>query len=189
MNKAWHVNVPGIGRILFERSSRARRIVISVRPRKGVRVAVPGRTSLDSAQAFVHQKKFWIQKQLKKIDQYRERSTELSRAFANIDHAEIKRKLTGRLKHLAGKHGFAYNRVTIRNQQTRWGSCSRKNNISLNLKLAVLPPELVDYVMLHELVHTRIHDHSQRFWNELDKYTGNGKAYDARLKSYDTRWV
>ena len=74
------------------------------------------------------------------------------------------------------------NNVSIREQSTRWGSCSHKNNISLNLKLILLPKELVDYVMLHELVHTRIHNHSKNFWAELDRYTGNGKVMAKRLR-------
>ena len=84
--------------------------------------------------------------------------------------------LADRLYHLAKEHGFTCNNVSIREQRTRWGSCSHKNNISLNLKLVLLPKELIDYVMLHELVHTRIHNHSKKFWAELDRYTGNGKV-------------
>ncbi|MFC2065463.1 M48 family metallopeptidase [Chloroflexota bacterium] len=58
---------------------------------------------------------------------------------------------------MAVQHSFTYNRVTIRNQKTRWGSCSHKNNISLNMKLVLLPEDLVGYVILYELVHTKIH--------------------------------
>ncbi|MFC1990575.1 M48 family metallopeptidase [Chloroflexota bacterium] len=72
--------------------------------------------------------------------------------------------------------------MSIRNQKTRWGSCSHKNNINLNMKLVLLPDELVDYVILHELVHTRIHNHSKRFWVELDKYVGDGKLMTSRIK-------
>ena len=101
-----------------------------------------------------------------------------------IDKVKAKKKLTNRLKQLAVQHGFTYNKVYIRNQKTRWGSCSHKNNISLNMKLVLLPEELVDYVILHELVHTRTHDHSKRFWAELDKYVGDGKAMAKRLRKY-----
>jgi predicted metal-dependent hydrolase len=189
MKESRNINVNGIGPILFEHSFRARRIIISIRPQKGVRVAVPGRTSFNLALEFVHKKKQWLQKQLARIAEYENRNKALADSFAAIDRVEAKKKLTTRLKQLAEKHGFTCNRVSLRNQQTRWGSCSRKNNISLNMKLIVLPEELVDYVILHELVHTRIHDHSRRFWSELDKYTGNGKALASKLRNYDTRWI
>ena len=89
--------------------------------------------------------------------------------------------ITDRLYHLAGEYGFKFNRVTIRHQKTRWGSCSPKNNISLNIKLILLPDALVDYVILHELVHTRIHNHSKNFRSELDRYVKNSKAMARRL--------
>ncbi|MFC1930119.1 M48 family metallopeptidase [Chloroflexota bacterium] len=86
------------------------------------------------------------------------------------------------------KHcNFSYNRVFIRNQKTRWGSCSSKNNISLNMKLVKLPDELIGYVILHELAHTRRKDHSKAFWTEMDKLVGNGKKMASRLKSYGIR--
>jgi predicted metal-dependent hydrolase len=76
--------------------------------------------------------------------------------------------------------------VSIRDHKTKWGNCSRKNAISLNTKLVALPKDLMDYVILRELVHTRIHSHSSRFWDELDKYVGNGKgkAMASRLSEY-----
>jgi hypothetical protein len=189
MKESLNINVNDIGLVLFEHSVRARRIIISVRPLKGVRVAVPGRTSVNSALAFVDKKKQWIQKQLSRIAEYENENKALANSFAAVDRLEAKRKLTTRLKQFAEKHGFTYNRVSLRNQQTRWGSCSQKNNISLNMKLVVLPEELIDYVVLHELVHTRIHNHSKRFWSELDKYTGYSKALASKLRNYDTRWI
>jgi predicted metal-dependent hydrolase len=86
------------------------------------------------------------------------------------------------LRYLAGEHGFNFNHVTIRQQKTRWGSCSPKNNISLNIKLVLLPEALLDYVLLHELVHTRIHNHSRKFWAELDKYVVDSKVIAKRLR-------
>ncbi|MFC2072326.1 M48 family metallopeptidase [Chloroflexota bacterium] len=64
----------------------------------------------------------------------------------------------------------------------RWGSCSGKNNISLNMKLIKLPDKLVDYVILHELVHTHRKDQSKAFWTEMDKLVGDGKKMSSRLK-------
>ncbi len=177
------IHVDGVGLILFERSIRAKRVIISVKPSNGVRVAIPNRVSFKSVLEFVNLKKPWIQKHLVRIKRM-ENQRQAVDSSVIIDKVKAKKKLTNRLKQLAVQHGFTYKRVTIRNQKTRWGSCSHKNNINLNMKLVLLPDELVDYVILHELVHTRIHDHSKRFWAELDKYVEDGKAISKTLRGY-----
>ena len=178
------VQIEGIGAVLLERSTRARRIIITVRPGKGVKVAVPRHTSFKSALEFVRKKKPWIKKHLARIQQYEKQKKDFSEIFLAIDKIAARKKIIGRLNELARQHGFTYNKVSIRNQRTRWGSCSGKRNISLNMKLVALPQELSDYVILHELVHTRIHNHSQKFWKELDKYVENGKVKAAGLIEY-----
>jgi hypothetical protein len=77
------------------------------------------------------------------------------------------RELSARLDELAGAHGFAVAGVSIRNQRTRWGSCSPSGRISLNWRLIQVPPSVCDYVLLHELTHLRHLNHSARFWREL----------------------
>jgi len=182
MTNSRTIDVDEIGPVLFEKSRRARRVIISVRTSESVRVAVPMRASFKNALEFVYLKKEWIQKQLVEIEQNENRKKVFMNRFLDIDKADAKKRLTDRLYHLAKEHGFTCNNVTIREQRTRWGSCSYNNNISLNLKLVLLPKELIDYVVLHELVHTRIPNHSEKFWAELDKYTGNGKGLAKKLR-------
>lgn len=81
-----------------------------------------------------------------------------------------KRHLVPWLHALAQEHGFSYNRVQIRCQKTRWGSCSSLGTISLNAKLLFLPPELTEYVLIHELCHTVHLNHSQDFWHLVGQY-------------------
>ena len=184
MKNSQTIQIDDIGAVLLEHSSRARRIIITVHPGRGVRVAVPRRTSFESALDFVRVKKKWINKHLTRIQEYEKQKKDFNDIFLSIDKIEARKKIIGRLNQLAEQYGFTYNRVSIRNQRTRWGSCSGKGTISLNMKLVALPPELFDYVLLHELVHTRIHNHSQKFWKELDKYVENGKAKAAGLIEY-----
>ena len=184
MLNAIAVNINGVGSVLFERSKRAKHVNISVKPFRGVRVAVPYRVSFNKAEEFVHSKIDWIKIQLEKMKQYEKEYNFTSGVNDDIDKAKAKGMLTGRLKYLAEKHGFTYNRVFIRNQRTRWGSCTRKNNISLNMKIVKLPDELVDYVILHELVHTHKKDHGKAFWTEMDKFVGDGKKMSSRLRKY-----
>lgn len=188
------IAIDGVGPVLFERSKRAKRLSISVRPFRGVRVAVPLGLSLKKAEAFAHAKSRWIRKHLdrmKRIEQQHETfrpdrvGVDIGASSAEgIGRVAAGSRLIDRLNELAGKHGFAYNKVSIRNQRTRWGSCSPKNNISLNVKLASLPDELIDYVILHELVHTRVRNHSKDFWAMLDGLVVHAKRMDSRLKEY-----
>ncbi len=178
------VEIDGVGPVLFERSKRAKHVNISVKPFTGVRVAVPDGLSFKKAEEFVNTKTDWIQRHLLRMKLYEEESRLALDTSVDIDRSRAKRKLTRRLKHLAGKHRFTYNRVFIRNQKTRWGSCSHKNNISLNMKIIRLPEELMDYVILHELAHTRVKDHSNDFWSELNRLVGNGKGMASRLREY-----
>ncbi|MFC2043624.1 M48 family metallopeptidase [Chloroflexota bacterium] len=103
-----------------------------------------------------------------------------------MDKEKTKTLLTRRVQKLAKDNGFSYNRVFIRNQRTMWGSCSSKNNISLNMKLTELPNKLSNYVILHELVHIYKKDHSKPFWAEMYRLAGNGKKMASRLKKYRT---
>jgi predicted metal-dependent hydrolase len=184
MAKSNIIEIDGVGPVLFERSKRAKHLIIHVKPATGVRVAIPYGVSVDKAERIVYSKINWIQKQQAKIAKIRQKYGSLLMDFERINKTAARRKLIHRLEELADWHGFSYNKVFIRNQKTRWGSCSASNNINLNMKLALLPDELIDYVILHELLHTRIKNHSREFWTELDRLVGNAKHYAKQLKEY-----
>jgi predicted metal-dependent hydrolase len=182
--QATFIHIEPIGTILFERSKRARRLNISIKPFRGVRVAMPLTASLQQAEKFVHAKLAWIIKHLErmKVLELQHQAAKLNAPA--IDRDAARRKMQARLDALAVLNGFTYNRLCIRNQKTRWGSCSATNNINLNVKLILLPERLIDYVLLHELLHTRIKNHGQEFWLELDRLTGNAKGLARSLRSY-----
>lgn len=100
---------------------------------------------------------------------------------------EAKKLLPPKLAGLAEKHGFQYQKVTIRNNKRNWGSCSSKNNISLNLQMMKLPDELIDYILLHELVHTEIKNHGAKFWEKLNSITDNqARELAKQVRRYST---
>ena len=177
------IELDNIGPVLLERSSRACRINISIRPFKGVRVAVPFGVPFDTAEKVAVEKAPWISRHLKKITAQEQKSFPLPDSGA-INRAKARKKLVRRLDELAARYGFSYNRVFVRNQKTRWGSCSVKNNINLNVNLVNLPGELLDYVILHELMHTRIKNHGNTFWKEMDLLMGNVRQLDKELNRY-----
>lgn len=100
---------------------------------------------------------------------------------------EAKAYLPKRLKELADRHGFKYESVSIKNTKTRWGSCSSDNNINLNLHLMRVPEHLIDYVLLHELVHTVVKNHSEKFWLTLERHYPNARKANKEMNNYRTQ--
>lgn len=178
------MELEGVGPVLFEKSKRAKRLNISVKPLKGVRVAVPYWLSFKKAMETVRPRADWIKRHQTQLKRLKEKHEAYSSGLAPLDKKGGREKIVCRLDELAEKHGFTYNRVFVRNQKTRWGSCSSRNNINLNIKLARLSDDLIDYVILHELVHTIIKNHGKTFWSTMDSLTGDAKAVDSRLNRY-----
>jgi predicted metal-dependent hydrolase len=178
------IEIAEIGPIVLRRSGRARRLAITIRPLEGIRVAVPYGVSFATAEKFVRVKINWIRKHQSRFEKFRQDHQQLKNNSANISVSEAEEAIFMRLRELADKHGFVFHKAFIREQKTRWGSCSAKNNIYLNIKLTNLPPEFMDYVILHELVHTRVKNHQPEFWSELDKYMTNARSLSHELRKY-----
>jgi predicted metal-dependent hydrolase len=99
---------------------------------------------------------------------------------------EAKKLLPNKTSALASKYGFDYNSVKIQSSKTRWGSCTGVGNINLSLYLLLLPEHLIDYVILHELCHTKELNHSKKFWEWMDKVTDNkSEQYRREMKLYN----
>lgn len=171
------VNYPEIGKVLFEKSKKAKRVIISIKSPTNIRVAVPRFVTMRKAESFVLHKLNWIKKQQNKfnnkVDVFK-----LSQSAST----EEKSRIIKRVESLATKYGFSYGKVTFRNMKTRWGSCTAQNNISLNIGLIALPNELRDYIILHELVHTKIKNHGKEFWNELGRIIQHPKLLSRKLR-------
>ncbi|MGC4018900.1 MAG: M48 family metallopeptidase [Muricomes sp.] len=96
---------------------------------------------------------------------------------------QIKHKIAGRVQYYGNIMGVTWGRITIRNQKTRWGSCSSKGNLNFNYQLYYLPGELLDYVVVHELAHRRYMNHSPEFWREVERYYPNYRECRKKLKA------
>jgi len=178
------IRIDGVGEILLERSRRAKHICLSVRPRKGIRVAVPYGVSFGQAEEVAHSKAAWMQKHLQRMIRLEHEAARI-KTGCRVGQNAARRMIVDRLRQLSATHGYPFNKVFVKCQKTRWGSCSGKNNINLNVALVQLPAELMDYVILHELVHTRIKDHSPRFWKALNELVPDARALDKELNRYE----
>ena len=108
---------------------------------------------------------------------------ELKEAHFKAIKIEAKNYLPSRLEFLAKKFNFKYGNVALRNQKTRFGSCSFQNNINLNINLMNYDFDVIDYVLIHELCHTRVKNHSDKFWTEVEKCCPNYKILRKKLKN------
>jgi predicted metal-dependent hydrolase len=146
-------------RVTFVRRRRARRYILHVDTEGNVRVTIPARGSRGEAEAFVARQGDWIVRQ----------RTSLTPSTIPSDvrpalQARAAELLPARLRRLAVDHGVQAEKVTVRNQRTRWGSCGRNGHITLNWRLVLMPEWVADYVIVHELMHLRRLDHSAAYW-------------------------
>ncbi|MGM0404429.1 MAG: M48 family metallopeptidase [Thermodesulfobacteriota bacterium] len=179
------VEIRGVGEVLLERSRRAKHFNLTIKPLNVIRVAVPDGVSFTDAELFARSKKQWLRKHLQKIEVMAKEIEDAVTVYPTNRKA-ARQVLVCRLNQLSKGLGLPYNRVFVKCQKTRWGSCSMANNINLNLNLVRLPQELMDYAIIHELVHTRIKNHGKAFWDLLTHYLPDAEALDRELDRY---WV
>jgi predicted metal-dependent hydrolase len=155
-----------------------------VRSSRGVRVAVPWRIPFEKARQIALTKLAWIRRALTRVERARQRCREAVAAAGGLDRRDARDFLASRLDTVARTHGYRPGRLSVRRQGTLWGSASRTGRIQLNVLLAVVPPDLADYVILHELVHTRVRGHGRHFWGELERRMPDARRRQARLREY-----
>lgn len=87
-----------------------------------------------------------------------------------------------RLEYFNALYGYTYKRISIRNQKTRWGSCSKQGNLNFHYKIAFLPEHLADYIIVHELCHLKEMNHSKKFWDQVARTMPDHKARRRQLR-------
>lgn len=154
--------------------SRRKTIAIQVNSDLSVTVRAPYGVTEKYIEKFLNKNEAWISKQMNEI-KVKKKSVEsgnvenvtLDKIKALADQAlEI---IPTRVEYFARIIGVTYGNITIRNQKTRWGSCSSKGNLNFNCLLMLAPPEVLDYVVVHELCHRKQMNHSTAFWSEVEK--------------------
>ena len=184
INNSKIVKFEGVGEILFEQSSIAKHVRISFRPPSYIRVAVPNGVTFSEAKKFAEIKSAWIKKQIKRFSS--SKTVSLYNKFSEMSLKDIEIEsdiITKRVIVLAKKNGFKHGKISVKKMKTRWGSCSYKNNININLCVCYLPQDLQDYIILHELAHTVVKNHSRHFWYELHKISDDIDTMRQRLRN------
>ena len=171
--------------VTIKRSDR-KTLGLEVKPTGEVLARVPAHLPDRDIKKFLDSHKKWIvekQELVKGREKHKSATTfPPYDEFSRKERVEIKEKITQRVQYYSLKMDVTYNRVSVRNQKTRWGSCSSKGNLNFNYRLFYLPEELLDYVVVHELAHRRHMNHSKDFWQEVEVYFPDYKACRKQLK-------
>lgn len=167
--------------------SNRKTVVIQVNSDLSVTVRAPRSVSEKDIEEILKKKEAWISKHIEKIKETKERfeaepTEKLTREKVIALAEEALKVIPERVEYFAKVIGVTYGKITIRNQKTRWGSCSSKGNLNFNCLLMLAPPEVLDYVVVHELCHRKQMNHSKAFWLEVEKVLPDYKEARKWLK-------
>jgi predicted metal-dependent hydrolase len=167
-------------------SSRAKHMRVTIRNGGDVRVTVPRFVPLFLVESFMKKKARWI------VETFDAAASEspLIKKDTRGEYEEYKEQARAiaheRVAHYTKYYQFAWNAISIKNQKTRWGSCSSKGNLNFSYKLALLPAHLADYIVVHELCHLKEFNHSESFWNLVAETVPNHKELRKELNAYSS---
>ena len=172
--------------------SNRKTLAIQINPDLSVTVRAPMYAPQSDIERILREKEGWIQKHIEKIREQEAKRKETQGEFVESEYLtneEIKKLADKALQHIPKRVSYyakqidvTYGKITIRNQKTRWGSCSSEKNLNFNWKLILAPPEVLDYVVVHELCHLKEMNHSKAFWDEVGKVMPEYETYKLWLK-------
>ena len=171
---------------------RSKRKSISVEISREAKIIVraPLKMSIKDIEAFLNSKSQWIDKHLSDAkDKLATMPRKLTEAEKNELRKNAKILITKRVEYFAKLMGVEYKRISVKFQKTRFGSCSTKKNLNFNALIALMSPEILDYVIVHELSHLKEMNHSATFWHEVEKVIPNYKQKRKWLKENGIKYI
>lgn len=167
--------------------SKRKSVAIQIKPDGRVILRSPYGVPQRELNRILEEKRTWIEKHLKELSERNQKQQELPKLSEEELHKlclQAKEYIPKRVEHYAPILGVDYSRITIRNQKTRWGSCSLKGGLNFNCLLMLAPAEVLDYVVVHELCHRKEMNHFKAFWAEVEKVLPNYRQAKKWLKEW-----
>lgn len=165
------------------KSNRAKRMRLTIYCDGNFIVTIPKTFPANSVDKYVIAKSQWV---ISKLDFFKELNRSEKIKVGEDGYLKYKNQafktISDRVASFNSTYKFKFNKFTIKNQKTRWGSCSKKRNLNFNYKTLFLSPELRDYIVVHELCHLKEFNHSKKFWNLVAKTIPNYKDVVNDLK-------
>ena len=173
----------------LRRSHRAKQMRLSVYPDGRVILTLPQRFPVGLISVFLEKKAAWIVRHLERflLSPVAQKGVEKDKREYLLYKKRARVLAEERLRHFNTFYGFSWTRVSIRDQKTRWGSCSKKGNLNFNYRIALLPPHLADYIIVHELCHLGAFDHSKRFWELVAQTIPLHREFRRELRAHGAR--
>jgi len=171
---------------ILKKSRRAKHLRLTINCDAKVIVTLPHRMSEKIAKNFIYLNREWILKKIDYFIQQKNKRIDLSGGIKDYEKYKklAKKKIEEKLAYYGKLYGFKFNRVTIKNQGSCWGSCSIKKNLNFNYRLVLLPERLLEYIVVHELCHLAELNHGRRFWQLVKNTIGDYKQRRKQLNNY-----
>lgn len=167
------------------RRSKRKSAAIKITADMQIVVFVPLYVSDNEIERMVISKSKWIDEHMLKVQSTIDERSKLEKiTFEQVKELadQAVEYIPKRVKYYAEKENFAYNKITIKNLVSRWGSCSTKGNLNFNCLLMLTPDYVIDYIVVHELCHLREMNHSEKFWAEVEKIMPDYQRAELWLK-------
>lgn len=170
-------------------SKKAQRMRLAVYCDSSLVVTVPKNIDISLIEKFIIEKSKWIVDKLEYFQQFSDKVFTIGTDEQFFEYKEKALILAEqRIAYFNKIYKFKFNKVNIKNQKTRWGSCSRKGNLNFNYKIALVPKRLSDYIVVHELCHLGEFNHSQKFWNLVGKGIPDYLEIKKEMKNSEIRF-
>jgi len=175
------INIAGEEREYISRANPlSRQIKISIYPDGRLSLSRPRWVSEARAEKFLWSKRDWLAEKLKNIP--RQTTKPINPTEDRKQRAQARKFVEAKLDYFNRYYDFHFQRVSIRDQRTRWGSCSKDGNLNFNYRLIFLPEALADYIIVHELCHLKEFNHSANFWALVARTLPDYKELRKRMR-------